>query len=279
MEKYAVYVTADKNFALQALVTIFSIRRFFPNAGFFVVGDYDESEVEVAMFEKHGIEYIRDPWVKDLRPYTPYKHLITYSMLSAPQLLYEKGFSHCLGLDADVMCVRHFEIEKIFRETKNFAGIANQRHITSNWSGKSFVSEALSSNQELSNSLTNPNAGILFFSCSWAQEFGLREKGDSLLKEFGSEILSGDQGLLAAIIYQSSLRYNTLGAEYNLRLDNKDDAVYLGKLSFPLFVHFTGPKPWDDRNFGLLPSTKNRARQHWKRQWLELQREALKGAS
>lgn len=275
IDRFAIFVTADKNYAFQAFVTLQSVKRYFPEARLFVIGDYDESAEEAIFFARHGIRYIRDPWLEGLRPYTPYKHMVTYSMLSGPQLLHDLGFSYCLGLDADVICVKPFGIEGIFHETKNFAGIANQKKISSNWSSREDVSKALTPSPDKSDLLTNPNAGILFFSCTWADNFKLREKAELILKDHGFDILSGDQGLLAAVIFKYSLRYNTLGAEFNLRLDNRDDRVHLRELDFPFLVHFTGPKPWGKKRLSLLPLPNRKEKKHWWRVWLELQSEAL----
>ena len=85
-------------------------------------------------------------------------------MLSAPEEFYNNGYSYSLGLDADVLLAKSFDMMKIFRETENFSGIQNQASILSNLSGimpEDFLHK-YDINPQDAESFFNPNTGVLF---------------------------------------------------------------------------------------------------------------------
>lgn len=54
IDRFAIFVTANKNYAIQAFVTLRSVKRYFPKARLFVIGDYHESAEEAIFFPRHA---------------------------------------------------------------------------------------------------------------------------------------------------------------------------------------------------------------------------------
>jgi len=130
----AIYVTADKKFFPYAIVTLTSFMKYYPECSYFILTDsisYSEENRKALEAYKISLQ-----WTEMHKSLTDTSSMawpsIVYLMLAGPEYFFNLGYQYSLGLDADVLCMKRFELVEIFKQTQTFAGIANQDNIISN---------------------------------------------------------------------------------------------------------------------------------------------------
>lgn len=237
-----------------AITALASVKRFVPNSDLFLFSDELFSNGERELIGARGVETIHLETSELFASYSDYRPTVAFGIFEAPAVLHDRGYQYSLALDADVYCARKFDILSIFSGTQTFAGIANYP-IEANWKNSSLEMDKLlegfaappasADARLLKKPIPNPNTGVLFFNNLWAKNFGLKEKACAMAKAFSSELMGGDQALLAALIFSHKIRYHVLPSEFNLRLSHPLDKELRGMAQKVHFVHFTGPrKPW-----------------------------------
>lgn len=275
------YVTTDNNYVEYAVIALQSFRRFFPSLDAFIVTDEEGLSCENrGLLQKHSIGVLNGEWYRNFSTIRPKWPPIVYAMLEGPSLLYKAGYQYSIGLDADVICLRSFDLDAIVRQIHTFAGIANQESIFLNFTDRirlhEFLKRVHGQDFEISSieSLVNPNTGVVFWNNAWADGYDLCAKAKFCYDNLKDLLIAVDQSLLAAVIATYGLRYTVLGHEYNYRLGNVwDQRLSLLKEQIRV-VHFTGPKPWGRYPIASLALLRAYFRQRFfRKQWRLIRRE------
>jgi lipopolysaccharide biosynthesis glycosyltransferase len=188
------------------------------------------------------------------------------------RLLFQKGFTYSISIDADVLCRKAYDVSPILTNTVNFSGIANQTSIEGNFSNFQNFRAAVKKYFNIMlaeygpSQPVNPNTGVIFWNNSWAHDFELFAKSFYIYRKIGNHVKAGDQSLLAALILVENITYNILDNKYNFRTGNKID------LGLPIAdhdiinLHFTGQKPWEGGKLDPLLILDRRQR-NWIFEW------------
>lgn len=248
-KKIACFVTADENYFFPAVVTIESFRRFFPDIDYFILTNTKkvshssidkvmQNNIFVIHTEKFELYEANSSWPK-----------ICYAIFSGPEILYKLGYGYSISLDADVFCANKFDLELIIENTDNFAGIVNDDPILGNLKNVNKFLEDFKINSKSIDGLVNPNTGIVFWNNQWAKDYLLENAIYELYLQIKSNVIPGDQSLLAAFIMVHGIMYNHLEHTMNFRTGHVTDWLLPISMRSIKIIHFTSPKPWSRKKF------------------------------
>lgn len=235
--KIAIYCTADDNFVKYAIVALKSIQRFHDYDLFVLSGKLKKENI--SLLESYNIKYIYSD-KHEIFPSIKIWPNIAFLLIFGPEIFHDLGYDYSLGIDADVFCDKSLAIEKIFRETKGYAGIVNQGPRKENFKNVEYIKNKYNlSEKDLEG--YNTNAGIIFWNNKAMKKFKLSEKFLEVWED--NLFVSVGQSIFALI--SIPLHFNILPRGYNYRLGNKLD-LSSGTTDIKMY-HYTGKKPWEGK--------------------------------
>lgn len=244
-QKIALYITADQNYIFQAVVTILSFKRFFPSIDYYILTNKNYISIKIIQkIQQYKINIIHTDSFEKYENNQSWPK-ICYALFSGPRIFYNLGYKYSIGVDADILCLKSFDLEEIINNTNSFSGIVNKADILGNFLNPDlFLSQYNLCNEQV-NALVNPNTGIIFWNNEWAEsEFHLEETAFKVYEKNYSNIIAVDQSLLAAIIIINQLIYYHIDHRLNFRIGNQEDWNLPIKQNSIKIVHYTVPKPW-----------------------------------
>jgi len=244
-ERIAIYTTIDGNYLNQGIIALKSFMRFYPEFDFFIIGNkdlFDDSQLNLISF--FNINFLHCDKNKKFEKSSSWWPSTCYLMLFAPEMLYKEGYKYSLGIDADVLCTKKFDIKEIFDNTYNFSGIKNYPiigNLHSQYREKFIEKNKLS---KIDLDLFNPNTGVMFWNNQKMAELDFSENISNLYEKYNEKLIYGDQALFAIYILLNKVQYNILSYKYNFRTGDPDDSAINPCLKDLNIIHYTSPKPW-----------------------------------
>lgn len=244
MKSLAIFSPVDGNYAIPGIIALESFRRYFPYHSYYIIGNrklFNKNELEA--IDSFNIQFIHCDKSDDFQNEHATWPATAYLMLLAPEIFYNEGYQYSLGIDADVLCHKNFNLDEILENTETFSGNANKPILDNVSKSRVDILDAKYGATAENKLLVNPNTGVVF----WNNKFCHHSKLSlSLLKLHveGYTAIDGDQSLLALYIYVNNISYNVLGPEYNYRTGNKTDLDLNMPIEDLIIIHYTSPKPW-----------------------------------
>lgn len=235
--KEAFFCTCEDAYLLPSIIALESVRRFFPDAGFFIAGTFKEPNA-MALLEHFSIEYLplsetaffKETFlIADHQPMWPKE---CFWHLAAYRPLLERGYSRSCCLDGDVLCVNPFDWEAALPSAQPLS-VVHKR------------------NGRL-------NSGVLFYHhealvdmnfIELVKTFYLTRKDCLHAECTGFCLEKGDQDLLEAVLKHHRIDYQVLPTAYNFLLHHPYEkccsvnATMPALLSDCFFLHIMY-KPW-----------------------------------
>jgi hypothetical protein len=245
-EKVAFYCTCDDGFLVPSVIALFSIRRFHPRAGYFILGSFLEMDKALAMLDRFQIAYLeledssifenslsfstgKMRWPKEC-----FWHLIAYSNLRA------KGFPFACRVDGDVLCINPVDFELTFKPDITVSAVVKKNGLL--------------------------NSGVLFYNNELLDKSGFSEK---VVAQYQTKKVcdhpecigycrsQGDQELLQYVLDDFNIPWQKLPTHYNhllaypYSLYENRNSVTLMSVDECIFLHLM-LKPWQNEN--MLPT-------------------------
>jgi hypothetical protein len=245
-DKVAFYCTCDDGFLVPSVIALYSIRRFHPQSGYFILGSFQEMDKALAMLERFQITYLsledgnifedsislstgKMRWPKEC-----FWHLLAYPKLQ------QRGYPYACCIDGDVLCVNPVDFELAFHPDIAASAVVKKNGLL--------------------------NSGVLFYNNGLLDKLGFSEK---VVTHYQTKKICdhpdcigycrslGDQELLQYVLDDFNLPWQKLPTYYNhllpypYSLYEKKNSLILATADECIFLHMM-LKPW--LNEALLPT-------------------------
>lgn len=243
----AFFCVCDERMIIQSLITLCSVMRFHPKAGYFLVSNDANIENTSKIAQSCGITflYLDDKTYNDsvllssmeLKwPRQCFWHFFVYRML------YEMGYQFSCCMDCDVICVNPIPFKEVFFDDKALSAVVKK--------DKTINSGILYLNNKILAGMHYDELAVKYYkgakSCSHKQCAGFcREKGD--------------QEMLFELLKHETIPWQPLDVCFNfilhtpLKRAERVNLRMINNVKEAIFLHII-PKPWLGNNAHALPT-------------------------
>jgi lipopolysaccharide biosynthesis glycosyltransferase len=241
--RYAIFACGDSKAVIPSIVALKSFGDKLSAPDIYYITDACKlsSKLQI-LLDKFNISLIHTNYsdqftVKHVKHSSKY----VYNQFIAPELLLKYGFEYSIGIQYDTLCIKKFDVDSIFKETRYFSGTNNSpdRRYHAYMYPDSILKKYNFSSKSIDKIMINP--GILFINNIAVSKMCLSEKFLNLYNNIGySNIILEDESVLNALFMCNDEFINIVSYEYNTlvnyEIKNK-----------PYCIHFDAKyKPWED---------------------------------
>ena len=245
--KICAYSTSNDGYVGKSIVSLLSLRTWNPEIDLYLFTNQlsDTNKLYASILGIEVVEHSTNTFKGNPGPYP----VDCFYVFIGPEILANKGYSHCIYIDGDIYCNRPIGID--WNAISTYAGVSHGTissilkddtlKILSRWGVRKPPSYRI-------------QTGVLFFNNSYAKRVGLTARIEMIYSECIriNARRNGDDSLFSVYqcIYQEEQPF-LLGSEYNFIIENKYSIERWSTslenyIDEAVFVHFTmaSPKPW-----------------------------------